>query len=232
MGSLIDGDSENKTWASSWNSYSRKITDLQSANWGRDSETMSGLLDNSKPITWWAKLNAHTDASLSRNLCAGSWNGACRCWSCWTRPMYWTWIGRWFLGFESFPKNALHIVERSKRKVSRLCKWTCVELGIELFGPWWVTYVVLFFFWAASMNTCSSTCSSSRMLQPLDDHSYIPISSFYTTCPSVSTGTPTITRRRTAYLPSPPFTPSYIPALSYVAILRATPFTSKSKPGW
>jgi hypothetical protein len=36
--------------ASGWNTYRRKITDLQSGNRGRDSEIMSGLLVNNKSI--------------------------------------------------------------------------------------------------------------------------------------------------------------------------------------
>ena len=68
--------------------------------------------------SWWANLNAHTDAS---SLCASSritstnrWNemsGACYecwCWSCWLVLMYWT-LG-WFLWLENFLIKALHLV--------------------------------------------------------------------------------------------------------------------------
>jgi hypothetical protein len=50
MGSLIDGG-DYKTWQtpSDWNTY-RKIIDLQIGNRGRDSETMSSLLDNNESI--------------------------------------------------------------------------------------------------------------------------------------------------------------------------------------
>jgi hypothetical protein len=84
--------------------YSRKITDLQSGKRGRDSEIMSGLLDNNKPMLKVAmgeaelKLNTHIDAS--GNLCAcqysrmtNGWHeisGACydcRCRSCWPHPI-------------------------------------------------------------------------------------------------------------------------------------------------
>ena len=36
--------------ASGWNTYRRKITDLQGRNRGRDSKTMGGLLDSNKSI--------------------------------------------------------------------------------------------------------------------------------------------------------------------------------------
>ena len=41
--------------ASGWNTYRRKITDLQSGNRGRDSEIMGGLLDSNKSIHKGAK---------------------------------------------------------------------------------------------------------------------------------------------------------------------------------
>ena len=41
--------------ASGWNTYRRKITDLQSGNRGRDSEIMGGLLDSNKSISKDAK---------------------------------------------------------------------------------------------------------------------------------------------------------------------------------
>ena len=41
--------------ASGWNTYRRKITDLQSGNRGRDSEIMGGLLDSNKSIPKNAK---------------------------------------------------------------------------------------------------------------------------------------------------------------------------------
>ena len=73
----------------------------------------------------WATLNTHTDAS--GNLCASSlsvitcrngWHeisGSCyECRSYWPRSMYW--IQKWFLEFESFLKNALHIVDDRRRE--------------------------------------------------------------------------------------------------------------------
>ena len=85
-----------------------------------------------------AKLNTHTDAS--GNLCARSPNrvkrrngwheisgaSACRCRSCWPRPMYGT--PRWFLGLENGLINALHIVDDQcwKRKNTWLHKWSCM----------------------------------------------------------------------------------------------------------
>ena len=41
--------------ASGWNTYRRKITDLQSGSRGRDSEIMGGLLNSNKSIPKDAK---------------------------------------------------------------------------------------------------------------------------------------------------------------------------------
>ena len=79
------------------------------------------------------KLNAHTGAS--GNLCSCSpirlgvaskngWHGisgassACRCESCWPRPMYGT--ERWLLGLENSLINALHIVDNPSVRVRTL----------------------------------------------------------------------------------------------------------------
>ena len=41
--------------ASGWNTYRRKITDLQGGNRGRDSEIMGGLLDNNESVLKYTK---------------------------------------------------------------------------------------------------------------------------------------------------------------------------------
>ena len=56
--------------ASGWNTYKRKITDLQSGNRGRDSKIMSGLLDSNKSVPKDAKGEANTHTDVGGNLCA------------------------------------------------------------------------------------------------------------------------------------------------------------------
>ena len=50
MDSLINGFKLTPTAGFRWNTYRSKITDLQSGNRGRESETMSGLLDTNKSL--------------------------------------------------------------------------------------------------------------------------------------------------------------------------------------
>ena len=98
-----------------------------------------------------AKLNTHTDASGILCACIpirvtrrNGWHeisgaGACRCRSCWPRPMCWT--PKPFLGSENFfPRSALHIVgeggrERSLDYISNLWSRMDIMVSIKTLAP-------------------------------------------------------------------------------------------------
>ena len=152
-----------------------------------------------------AKLNTHTDAS--GNLCARSPNrvkrrngwheisgaSACRCRSCWPRPMYGT--PRWFLGLENGLINALHIVDDQcwKRKNTWLHKWSILWLWYytsthdrksrHLSYNWSIQglYWMMFFVWKISWSYCEirTHCISSFSSHILCLFRVLPLSSSY-----------------------------------------------------